>query len=83
MVAGTPIPKLDAQIVGQPAGVTGRVTGDDVLGATVVVQIPAAVLPPVPDAPTTTTGAAGARRRRPTPGRSCRRSRWTPPARTP
>ena len=60
VVAGTAIPKLDAQIVGQPAGVTGRVTGDDVLGATVVVQIPAAVLPPVPDAPTTTTGAAGA-----------------------
>jgi hypothetical protein len=58
VLAGKSPPSLDAQLVGQPAAVSGSVTGADLLGATVVVRIPAAVLPPVEGVPTTTTIAA-------------------------
>jgi hypothetical protein len=60
VMAGAPQEAINAQLVGQPAGVTGSVVGDDILGATVVVQIPAAKVAPVPDIPTTTTTAPAA-----------------------
>ncbi len=50
---------LDAQLVGQPASIAGKVTGEDLLGATVVVRIPADTLPDLPDAPSTTAAADG------------------------
>lgn len=42
---------VDAQMVGQPAIVSGVVQGPDVVGATVIARIPGANLPPVPGAP--------------------------------
>src|SRR6478735_117128 len=61
VITDKPATALDAVIVGQPASVAGSVTGDDVLGATVIVLIPAAELPAVddPDVPTTTAAPAG------------------------
>lgn len=58
VVAGDPV-TLDATLVGQPASITGTVTGDDLLGATVVVRFTAEGLPDNPDLPTTTAAADG------------------------
>ncbi|MFT3852749.1 MAG: carboxypeptidase-like regulatory domain-containing protein [Ilumatobacteraceae bacterium] len=58
VVGGGPV-TLDATLVGQPASITGTVTGDDLLGATVVVRFTAEGLPDDPDLPTTTVVAAG------------------------
>ena len=49
---------FNAQLVGQPANITGKVNGDDLTGATVVVRIGGA-LPEVPGGPTTTVAADG------------------------
>lgn len=50
VTAGQTLDGLTAQLVGQPATVSGIVRGIDLEGAVVVARIPAADLPPVPDA---------------------------------
>ncbi|MEO5725119.1 MAG: carboxypeptidase-like regulatory domain-containing protein [Ilumatobacteraceae bacterium] len=59
-MAGADLTGLDAQIVGQPASVKGSVTGDDLIGATVTVRIPASELPPVPGIPASSAPPPGA-----------------------
>lgn len=49
VTAGASLDGLTAQLVGQPASVTGVVRGPDLEGAVVVARIPAGDLPPVPD----------------------------------